>query len=66
MMQLSIEHQGREALHGIAMLLQCLRLPAATDAERHRWWRDIRQLRVALGALYVAGLPRDFRHKVAR
>lgn len=61
MMQLTLEHQGREVLHEIAMLLQCLRIPTATERERRDWWLAIRQLRVELAVLYVAGLPRSFR-----
>ena len=61
MMQLTLEHQGREVLHEIAMVLQCLRIPSATELERRAWWSAIRRLRVELAVLYVAGLPRNFR-----
>jgi hypothetical protein len=52
-------------LHGMTLLEQCLRLPGATAAERAGWWRDMRQSRVDLAALYVEGLPRDFRKNEA-
>jgi hypothetical protein len=61
MMHLSLEHRGRELLHGIDLLVNCLRLPSATAAERVGWWRDLRQSRAALAALHVAGLPRGSR-----
>ena len=60
MTQLTLQHQGRELLHGIALALQCQRLPATTAAERRRWLRDVRKARTDLEALYAAGLPRDF------
>ena len=60
MTHLTLEHQRRELLHGIALTLQCLRLPAVTAVERRGWWRDIRRSRTDLETLYVAGLPRDF------
>lgn len=60
-MHLTLEHQGRELLHGIALMLRCRRLPTASQAERRGWARDIRRSRAALEALYAAGLPRNFR-----
>jgi hypothetical protein len=63
MTQLTLEHQGRELLHGIALMDQCVELPAATPVERRNWSRAIRQSRVDLEALYVAGLARNFRQK---
>lgn len=60
MMQPHLQHRGRELIHAMGLLAQCLQLPAATAAERSGWWRDIRRSRVDLEALYVAGLPRDF------
>jgi hypothetical protein len=63
MMELTLEHQGRELLHGIDLMLRCRRLPAVTQAERRRWDRDIRRSRVELKALYAAGLPRGLRTK---
>ena len=65
MIQLTLEHQGRELLNGIALLRQCLRLPTATAVERRGWWLDIRQSRAELAALYLGGLRRDFRQKPA-
>jgi len=65
MMNLTLEHQGRELLHGIALLLQCMRLPVTTATERRDWWAELRRSRVDLAELYVAGLPRNFRHKLA-
>ena len=55
-MNLSLEHQGRELVHCIAMLLQCLRTLPATAVQRRGWWRAVRQSRVDLEALYAAGL----------
>jgi hypothetical protein len=60
MMHLTPEHQGRELLHGIALLLQCMRLPTTSAAERRDWWVAIRQSRLELAGLYLAGLPRNF------
>ena len=65
-MNLSLQHQGRELLHCIALLLQCLRVTTVTAVQRRRWWRAIRQARVDLEALYAAGLDRDFVGKPAR
>jgi len=59
--ELSAQHNGRELLHGIALMRQCLRLPDATASERRGWWLDIRRSRVSLELLYVAGLRRGFR-----
>ena len=63
MMYLTLEHQGRELLHGIALMLKCLDLPSTTTSERRRWSRGIRQSRAELEALYAAGLSRDMRPK---
>ena len=60
MIGLSIEHQGRELLHGIALLNYCLAAPMGTAAIRRQWKLDVRKARVDLDALYVAGLSRNF------
>lgn len=65
MMQLTLQHQARELLHAIELLVCCMRIPGATDADRRAWWREIRIARVKLGALYAAGLSRDFRTQPA-
>ena len=57
----SIEHQGRELLHGIAMLTRCLELPGTNATRRRQWQARIRKARVDLEALYAEGLQRDFR-----
>ena len=59
-MQLTIQHQARELLHGIDLLLQCMSLPSATTLERRRWRSQVSQSRKELEALYAAGLRRDF------
>jgi hypothetical protein len=61
MVELSARHNGRELLHGIDLMLQCLRLSNATASERRGWWREIRRSRAGLEVLYAAGLRRDFR-----
>jgi hypothetical protein len=61
MMALSIEHQGRELLHGIEMLNRCLRIPGNSPVCRRRWQADIRKSKADLEALYADGLSRHFR-----
>jgi hypothetical protein len=65
-MKLSLEHQERELVHCIALVLQCLRVSAPTAPERRGWWRAVRNARVELERLHAAGLKRDFLGKPAR
>jgi hypothetical protein len=60
-MQLTLQHRGRELLHAIGLLLECIRLPTATTEERRGWRSDVSRSRKDLEGLYVAGLRRDFR-----
>jgi len=57
----SIEHQGRELLHGIELLNRCLQVPIGPAAQRRQWRNDLRKAKTDLAALYVAGLDPDFR-----
>jgi hypothetical protein len=57
---LPLQHQGRELVHCIGLLLQCLRVLPATAMQRRGWWRAVRQARVDLETLYAAGLDRTF------
>jgi hypothetical protein len=60
MIKLSIQHQGRELLHGIGLLVQCLEIPYCSAKARAGWERDILRAREDLEGLYAAGLRRDF------
>jgi hypothetical protein len=60
MIKLSIQHQGRELLHRIGLLVQCLRIPSCSVATRAGWERDISRARKDLEGLYAVGLRRDF------
>ena len=57
---LPIEHQGRELLHGIDLLVHCLRIPNGTAANRRRWTHQMRKASARLETLYRAGLDRNF------
>jgi len=59
-MELTIQHQGRELLHGIALVSRCLELPGSGPSERTRWKRELVKAIQELEALYARGLPRDF------
>ena len=65
MLELNIEHQGRELLHSIEVLTRCLQLPATHPSRRRKWADRIRAAKVDLEALYVGGLDRDFRTRPA-
>ena len=58
--QLTIEHQAREMLHVIALLVRCLQMPGSSQAMRQRWERGILDATRCLDDLYAAGLRRDF------
>ena len=59
-MELTIEHQGRELLHGISLVSRCLDLPESGPTARARWKRELVKAIQKLEALYSRGLPRDF------
>jgi hypothetical protein len=58
---LSLQHQGRELLHGIEMRTRCLQVAPGDVAQRRQWRGDIRRAKTELAALYAAGLDPDFR-----
>jgi hypothetical protein len=60
MIELSIEHQGRELLHGIELLGRCLLIPHCSAKSRAGWERGIVRATKDLERLYAAGLRRDF------
>ena len=60
MMKLSIEHQGRELVHIIALLVRCLEIPGTSPATRRQWRSEIFTAREELAALYAAGLSPTF------
>jgi hypothetical protein len=60
MIKLSIEHQGRELVHGIELLGLCLEIPHCSAKTRAGWERGIVRATRDLERLYAAGLRRDF------
>jgi hypothetical protein len=61
-----MEHRGRELTNLIAMLRHGMRLPEATEADRHQWAAQIADARRNLEALYAGGLRRNFLHRSPR
>ncbi|HZN66962.1 MAG TPA: hypothetical protein VFB66_16850 [Tepidisphaeraceae bacterium] len=66
MYKVTIEHQGRELLHVISLLVRCLRVRGSGRPARLRWEREIFKATRSLDDLYAAGLRRDFLSAPAR
>lgn len=60
MYKVTVEHQGRELLHVISLLVRCLRMRGSSPSTRQRWEREILNATRSLEDLYAAGLSRDF------
>ena len=62
MFHVTVEHQGRELVHGMQLLARCLRIPNVPRATRERWQQEIRKAQADLELLYAGRLRRDFLH----
>jgi hypothetical protein len=60
MIQITIEHRGRELLHAIELLVRCLQIPHVSRRTRADWDRQVCKAKADLEVLYGNGLARDF------
>jgi hypothetical protein len=65
MFKVTVEHQGRELLHIISLLVRCLHIRGSSRPTRQRWEREIPKATRSLDGLYAAGLRRDFLSSLA-